>query len=87
VRVVATRIDPGGAMLRRVVDTAGRSDARAWQQLAARAVTAAPQYRPVPGGLIFHIRIDDYAFLVAEHDLTGPMGDLATAVLARGAEV
>jgi hypothetical protein len=87
VRVVATQIGPDGTMLRRVVDTGECGNAKKWEQLAARALMAASPYRPVPGRLIYHIRIDDYVFLVAEHDLTGPLGDLATAVLARGAEV
>ncbi len=69
VRVVATRIDPDGTMLRRVVDTVERSDGKEWEDLAARALIAAP------------------VFLVAEQDLTGPLRDLATAVLARGNEI
>jgi hypothetical protein len=87
VRVVATRIEPDGTMMRRMVDTAERSDDTKWEHLAARAVIATPQYRAVPGRLIYHIKIDDHVSLVAEHDLTGPLGELATAVLARGAEV
>jgi hypothetical protein len=87
VRVVATQIAPDGTMVRRMVDTAECSHAREWEQLAARAVNAAPPYRPVPGRLIYHIRIDDRVLVVAEQDLSGPLGDLATAVLARGAQV
>ena len=87
VRVVATRIDPDGTMLRSVVDTVERSDGKEWEDLAARALIAAPPYRPVPGRPVYHVSIDDHVFLVAEQDLTGPLRDLATAVLARGNEI
>ncbi len=87
VRVVATRIEPDGTMLRRVVDTAARSDGEEWEDLAARALIAALPYRPVPGRPVYHVSIDDHVFLVAEQDLTGPLRDLATAALARGNEI
>jgi hypothetical protein len=83
-RVVATRIDADGAMRRRVVDTAGRSDAGQWEELIARALAVLPPYRPVPGGPVYHLRVDDGAVMVAEHDLSGPLSDLVTAVLAVG---
>jgi hypothetical protein len=41
VRVVATRIEPDGTMLRRVVDTDRRSDGTEWEDLATRALIAA----------------------------------------------
>jgi len=41
-------------------------------------------YRPVPGIAIYHIGVDDLVLLIAEHDLTGPLLDLVTAVLALG---
>ncbi len=87
VRVVATRIEPDGTMLRRVVDTAERSDDKEWKTLATRALIASPPYRPVPGRPVYHVSIDDHVFLVAEQDLTGPLRDLATAVLEKGDEV
>jgi hypothetical protein len=83
-RVVVTRIDPDGTMRRRVVDTAGRSDARQWEELIARALAVRPPYRPVPGSPVYHLRVDDRTVLVAEHDLSGPLADLVTAVLAIG---
>ena len=79
-----TRIGPDGAMDRRVVDTAASGDAGLWQELIARALAAPPPYRPVPGGLVYHLRVDDQVVLVAEHDLSGPLYDLVTAVIAIG---
>jgi len=49
VRVVATRIEQDGTMLRRMVDTAGRSDGHQWDDLVVCALAIAPPYRPVPG--------------------------------------
>jgi hypothetical protein len=83
-RVVVTRIDRDGTVERRVVDTAALSDAGPWEELIARALAARPPYRPVPGSPVYHLRIDDRAVLVAEHDLSGPLSDLVTAVLAIG---
>ena len=83
-RVVVTRIDWDGTMRRRVVDTAGRSDAGRWEALIARALAVRPPYRPAPGGPVYHLRVDNGAVLVAEHDLSGALSDLVTAVLAIG---
>jgi len=79
VRVVATRTSRTAPWLRRVVDSAERSDGKEWEDLAARALIASPPYRPVPGRAVYHVSIDDHVFLVAEQDLTGPLRDLATA--------
>jgi hypothetical protein len=83
-RVVVTRIEWDGSMRRRVVDTAGRGDAPQWEDLIARALAVMPPYRPAPGGPVYHLRVDEGAVLVAEHDLSGPLSDLVTAVLAIG---
>jgi hypothetical protein len=50
----------------------------------ARALAASVPYRPVPGTPIYHLRLDDRDFLIADHDLCGPLLDLVTAVLALG---
>ena len=71
-------------MWRRMINTAGRSDARCWQQLMARAVAVPVPYRPVPGTPIYHLRLDNRDFLIADQDLDGPLLDLVTAVLALG---
>jgi hypothetical protein len=67
-----------------MVDTAASSDAGLREELIARALAAPPPYRPVPGGPVYHLRVDDQVVLVAEHDLAGPLYDLVTAVLAIG---
>ncbi len=83
--IVVTYIGADGRLLRRTVDTAGRSDAREWEQLAERAALAfPPAYRPAPGGALYHVRADDAVVLVAEEDLFGPLRDLVAAVLTNG---
>ena len=85
-RVVATRIEPDGAMQRRMVDTARQGERRLWEDLAARAVGVPVPYRPAPGVAVYHIRVDDYVVVAAEDDLAGPLLDLVTAVMALGLE-
>jgi hypothetical protein len=84
---VVTRIDWDGAMHRRMVDTVGRIDGARWDELAARALAILPLYRPVPRIPVYHIRVDDVVVQAAEHDLTGALLDLITAVLALGEEL
>jgi len=83
-RVVVTLIGPDGTMRCRMVDTAASSDTGLWEELLARALAARPAYRAVPGGAVCHLRADDRVVLVAEQDLSGPLSDLVTAVLAIG---
>jgi hypothetical protein len=83
-RVVVTQISQDGTMRRRMVDTAASGDADPWEELAARALAAPAPYHPVPGGPVYHLRVDDQVVLLAEHDLSGPLYDLVTAVLAIG---
>jgi hypothetical protein len=87
VRVVVTRIDPDGTLHRRMVDTARQSDRQLWEDLAARAVGGPVPYRPAPGIAVYHISVDDDVVIAAEHDLTGFLSDLVTAVLALGGEL
>jgi hypothetical protein len=87
VRVVVTRIEWDGTMQRRMVDTAGRIDGAQWEELAARALAILPLYRPVPRIPVYHISVDDAVIQAAEHDLTGALLDLITAVLALGEEL
>jgi hypothetical protein len=86
-RVVVTQIESDGTMWRRMVETAGRSDAGLWQELITRALAVPLPYRPAPGGPVYHLRLDDRDVMVAEHDLAGPLLDLVTAVLAKGDDV
>ena len=83
-RVEVTQIEADGAMWRRIIDTADRSDAGRWQQLIARALAVPVPYRPIPGSPIYHLRLGDRDVLIADHDLCGPLLDLVTAVLAFG---
>jgi hypothetical protein len=83
-RVVVTRIGPDGTMRRRMVDTAASRDAGPWEELIVRALADTPLYRPVRADPVYHLRVDDQVVLVAEHDLSGPLYDLVTAVLAIG---
>jgi hypothetical protein len=82
-----TRIDWDGTMHRRRVDTAQRGDGPRWEDLAARALAILPPYTPVPRAPIYHISVDDQVILAAEHNLTGSLLDLVTAVLAMGEAV
>jgi len=82
-----TRIEWDGTMQRRMVDTAGRIDGAQWEELAARALAIVPLYRPVPRIPVYHISVDDAVVQAAEHDLTGALLDLITAVLALGEEL
>jgi hypothetical protein len=86
-RVIVTRIGPDGTMRRRMVDTAASSDASLWEELTARALAAPPPYHSVPGDPVYHLSVDEQVVLVAEHDLSGPLSDLVTAVLAIGEPV
>ena len=86
-RVVVTLIGPDGTMRRRMVDTAASGDIGPWEELIARALAAPPPYHPVPGESVYHLRVDDQVVLVAEHDLSGPLYDLVTAVLAIGSGI
>jgi len=83
-RVLVTRIEWDGTMQRRLVDTVGRSDASQWERLVARALAIRPLYRPVPERPLYHIQVNEWAVLVAEDDLSGPLSDLVTAVLGIG---
>jgi hypothetical protein len=87
VRVTVTRIEWDGTMQRRRVDTAQQCDAPQWEDLTARALAVLPLYRPVPRAPVYHIRVDDTVVQAAEHDLTGALLDLITAVLALGKEL
>ena len=83
-RVVVTRIGPDGTMRRRMVDTSASGDTGPWEELIARALAAPPPYRPVPGGPVYHLRAGERVVLGAGHDLSGPLYELVTAVLALG---
>jgi len=84
-RVVATRIEPDGATLRRMMDTFRQSEGGLWEEdLAACAVGVPVPYPPAPGLAVYHMRVDGYMVMAAEHDLAGPLLNLVTAVIAVG---
>jgi hypothetical protein len=60
-------------MQRRMVDTARQSDRRLWEDPAAGAIGVPVPYRPAPGIAVYHVRVDDYVVMAAEHDLAGPL--------------
>jgi hypothetical protein len=76
-----TLIGPDGTMRRRMVETAASSDTGRWEELLARALAALPRGS---GRAVHRVRVDDKVVLVAEQDLSGPLYDLVTAVLAIG---
>ena len=82
-----TRIEPDGAMQRRVVNTARRDDGPRWEDLAARALASPPPYCPVPDNAVYHVSVDDHLVQAGEYDLDGPLRDLVTVTLAMGDEV
>jgi hypothetical protein len=86
-RVTVTRVAGDGSIRRAVVETAGRDDAARWEELVGRAgLGVAPPYRPRPGEAVYHVRAGEVAVQVAERDLTGPLRELVTAVLAEAAD-
>jgi len=87
VRVTVTQVGGDGSVLRAVVDAADRDDAARWEELAERAgLGVAPPYRARPGEAVYHIRAGELAVQVGERDLTGPLRELVTAVLAEAAD-
>jgi hypothetical protein len=87
VRVTVTRVAGDGSVRRAVVDAAGRDDAARWEQLIEQAgLGVPPPYRPRPGEAVYHIRAGELEVQVAERDLTGPLRELVTAVLAEGGD-
>ena len=79
-----TRIEWDGTMQHRTVDTGRRDDGPQWEDLATRALALLPLYTPVPRIPIYHVSVDDHVILAAEHNLTGSLLDLVTAVLTLG---
>jgi hypothetical protein len=84
--LVVTRIGSDGSVRRRMLDTADRADAGRWEGLVGRVPATAPPYQAVPGSTVYHLRVDDYVVVVGEQELSGPLRDLVTAVLAEGGE-
>jgi len=84
VRVVVTEIGWDGSIRRRALDTCGLTGAGRWEDLIEQVLAFPPAYRAAPGSSIYVIHAGDRAVLVGEQDLTGPLQDLVTAILAAG---
>ena len=84
VNITVTEVAPDGQVRRRSVDTKGRDDASSWEGLAERAIVDPPAYQPAPGRPVYAIQVDDQEVMVAEKDVSGPLGQLVTAVLTEG---
>ena len=83
-RVVVTEIGWDGSIRRRVLDTCGLTGAGRWEDLIEQVLAAPPPYRAAPGSSVYVIHAGDRAVLVGEQDLTGPLRDLVTTILAAG---
>ena len=67
-----------------MLDTSGLTGAGRWEDLIEQVLAVPPPYRAAPGGSVYVIHAGDRAVLVGEQDLTGPLRDLVTAILAAG---
>jgi hypothetical protein len=84
VKITVTEVARDGSLRRRAIDTTGRKDASNWEELAERAIGDPPLYQPAPGRPVFVIDVDDQEVMVAEQDVSGPLGQLVTTVLTEG---
>ena len=83
VEIVVTSVSADGTVRRAMVDTAGRIDADWWERMAASAhLEVPPPYRPEPGQAVYEIRVGGRVAQVGEGELSGPLRELVTAVLA-----
>jgi len=55
-----------------------------WETLIGQVLAFPPPYRAAPGSPVYVIHAGDRAVLAGEQDLTGPLRDLVTAILAAG---
>lgn len=83
-RVVVTEIGWDGTIRRRVLDTWSLTDAGRWEHLIGQLLVFPPAYRAAPGRSVYIIHASDRAVVVGEQDLTGPLRDLVTTILAAG---
>jgi hypothetical protein len=82
--LAVTEIGWDGRIRRRQFDFSGLSDARWWEDLVGHVLAAPPPYRPAQGSSVYQVAVGGSAVLIAERDLTGPLRDLVTTVLASG---
>ena len=76
-----------GIERRAELDTAGRSDAADWHDLAARAVAAGRDAPPsrVPDGFAYRITVDDRTVHCADPQLSEAQRELISRLLGEGA--
>jgi hypothetical protein len=67
-----------------MLNTSRLGDARTWEELISQVLVSPPQYRPVPGSSVYHLRAGDHAVLIADFNLLVPLADLVMTVLASG---
>jgi hypothetical protein len=84
VRVVITEISWDGSIRRRAPGTSSLTDAGRWENLIEQVLAFPPPYRAAPGRSVYVIHAADRAVLVGEQDLTGPLRDVVTTILAGG---
>ena len=84
VRVVVTQIGWDGSMRRKAPDTSVLTDAGRWENLIEQVLAFLPPYRAAPGSPVYVVHAGDRAVLAGEQDLTGPLQDLVTTILAAG---
>jgi hypothetical protein len=82
--LVVTEIGWDGRIRRRLFDFSGLSDAGLWEDLVRQVLATPPPYQPVRGSSVYQVAVGTSAVMIAERDLTGPLRDLVTAVLASG---
>ena len=71
-------------MRRRALDTSGLTEAGRWENLIEQVLAFPPPCRAAPGSPVYVIHARNRAVLVGEQDLTGPLRDLVTTILAAG---
>jgi len=84
VRVVVTEIGRDGSLRRRALETCGLTEAGRWEHLIGQVLAFPPAYQAAAGSPVYIIRAGDRTVLVGEQDLTGPLRDLVTTILAAG---
>lgn len=82
VRVVVTEIASDGNVRRRALDTWCLAGPARWEHLIEQVLACPPPYQAAPGSSVYVIHASDRAVLVGEQNLTGPLRDLVTAILA-----
>lgn len=87
-RVEVAQLSGDGTIRRSFVETTAQDDSERWDRLVAEAkLSEPPPYRPEPGEPVYEVQAGARVAQVAERDLTGPLRELVTSVLAEGTTV